>query len=356
MKRALSLFVCAVSIGCNNGATSVDAGARDAAAPDAGLCPPAVDGGPTMSIAIFTAQHLDGIQGSPTFQSATATATIPPGCWSNAILRLHQVTHCTGHPPAGQNWPPLCDPYDRLAQVTLADPRTTQLLLLDAVTPFGGESTWDQDVTDYLPALTGAHSFNVDIGVWADGAGMATGTMASHDIDVTLILTPGAPPHDVLSVQPLFHGGITPSNKSITAMFEAPKGSLHGRIDFFTSGHGGNGNPPCDEFCQKENVLSVDSTALYDDNPWVDCSDNCDQAPGKASCLGMTFDYTCKQNPTACPASAVAPRSNWCPSKIIAPFALDLPTSALTGQHTVDFTVLDVSGDFEVGLAAVFYK
>jgi len=332
----------------------------------------ALDGG-VLTIPVVATAHL--VQAT---QFVNAMATLPAGCWSSVKVRLTVTSNCTGAPPTGQNWPTNCDPYGRLAQVTLgdtiakADAGATPLFVLDAVTSFGGTETWEQDVTDYFSLLEGAHTYHLEVDTYADSTGMATGTASSHDATLSIVLTAGAPPHDVVAAVPLLRQDITappvvadaatdggPVIGALTTKLTAPAGATSGRLDFFTSGHGGNGpQMECDEFCQKVNDVSVDGKNLYAMAPESNCTDNCTHvdAGQTFSCGGESFSYYCQQNPESCPSSAIAPRSNWCPSQIIAPIALTLPASALSGEHMFEVQVVGVDGTWPVGLSAVFFK
>jgi len=363
MKRALVLLLLA---GCGTNNNAADMAAPDGGS-DGGGCAP-VDGGATTTVTVVSGQQLGVIvtdggvpDGGPatTFMTAVdVPATVPEGCWSSIQVQMHVKTNCKGVPPQGQNWPPPCDPYDRLAQVWLNDKGATPLFVLDAVTPFGGETTWTQDVTDYYALLVGTHTYHVEVGTYADPSGQATGTMAEHQVDVSILLVPGAPPRQVLAAVPLFRQGIDDNTMPLTAKLNAPDGATHARLDYFESGHGGNGNPPCDEFCQKENDITIDGMNVYADSPQSDCSDNCTHVPigGTISCGGQTFNYICKQNPTSCPSSAIAPRSNWCPSQIIPLIQVPLPSTALTGSHDVGLQIQGVNGSWSIGLSAVYWK
>ena len=332
------------------GAVSSDGGAPDMTHPDP--CASAMAGAP-ITIPVLAKQHLD--QGK---SAVEVDVMVPAGCYANIKLHMQSSTACKGAPPPGQNWPALCDPFDRLAQVWLADKGQTPMFVLDAVTPFGGLGIWDQDITDYAQSIAGMHTYHVEVGTYADPAGKATGTMSSHDVDVSVIVTPGVPPHAVAGVVPLWRQGINGNTKMVMGSFTAPAGATAGHFDYFTSGHGGNGNPPCDEFCMKENDIAVDGMNVYMDSPFINCDDNCDHQSiqGTIGCGGMTFNYICKQNPTACPTSATAPRANWCPSKIIPLIQVPLPSSALLGKHDVTLGIPGVEGDFSIGLAVVFYR
>ncbi len=304
MRRALALLL--LLGGCGNGGDGGDGGAPDLAM-DAGRCGE-VDAGMPGAVTVVANQHLGAFEqmdgGAPpdggswpvaNVSAVDVQATVPPGCYASIKVQMHVKTDCKGAPPPGQNWPAPCDPYDRLAQVWLADKDATPLFMLDAVTSFGGETTWEQDVTDYYAQLVGTHTWHVEVGTYADPSGKATGTLAAHDVDVKVLLVPGAPPRDVLAAVPLFRQGISDDNP-LTATLQAPAGATHARLDYFESGHGGNGAFNCDEFCQKENDITVDGANVYADSPESDCSDNCTQMPisGTISCLNQTYHYICK--------------------------------------------------------------
>ena len=365
MRLLETLFIPALlCAGCGAGKSGDGGLPEDAGSPAdlAGTCIGATDGDggsshPSMTLPIVTKQHLDQAHGS-----IEVPFHVPSGCWASIKVEMNVTSDCSGKPPAGQNWSAACDPYDRLAQVWINDLGKTPLFVLDAVTSFGGTTHWEQDVTDYLSAIEGDHTWHIEVGTYADPNGKATGTASSHDVDVNITLIPGIPPRKVLSALPLFRTGIS-DPKPLTATFAAPANATHGRLDYYMSGHGGNPDPklggaPCDEFCQRENDLKVDGKSVYADSPTSDCSDNCTQVPikGMISCGNQSFGYICKQNPTSCPSSAVAPRSNWCPSQIIAPIAINLPASAITaGMHTIELQIPDVHGTWSIGLSAVFY-
>jgi hypothetical protein len=373
-KARVTLAIAGLSIlqGCSSSAPPPgDAGAGDAGhnpdaradahdagndASDAAHC--STKGESAVMVTVVSHEHL--VQATP---SVDVEVRVPSGCWSSVKVTMTVTSDCTGVPPAGQNWPTECDPYDRLAQVWLADEGTTPLFVMDAVTSFGGTATWTQDLTDYYALLVGKHDYHVEIDTYSDSSGQVTGTASSHDATVTIELTPGVPPHEVLAAIPLFRQTLTgdggaDASPALTAKLIAPDGATAGRLDYFTSGHGANGPlMECDEFCDVTNDVEVDGKNLYAKAPKADCSTNCTHVPasGSFSCGGETFDYYCKQNPESCPSSAVAPRSNWCPSRIIAPIAIPLPASALAGEHEVGVRLLGANGNWPVGLAAVFY-
>jgi Peptide-N-glycosidase F, C terminal len=364
---ATAPFCLAAALGCSSNSTppkGVDASVADAghmadAIPDrmtdAKVCPNA-DG--PLTVPIATKVHLT--QATP---FVNLEATVPEGCWAGVKVQMTASSACSGTPPAGQNWPTDCDPYDRLAQVSLADPGKTAMFVLDAVTSFGGSAMWTQDVTDYASLLSGKHTYRVEIDTYSDSQGLVTGTASSHDVTVSILLTPGPPPHDVLLAVPLLRSDITGGGDAgepmLSAKLDAPSGATQARFDYFTSGHGANGpEMECDEFCPKQNDVTLDGKSVYAKTPTSNCSDNCthQSISGSISCAGMTFDYVCQQNPDACPPSATAPRSNWCPSQIISPIAIPLPVTALDGAHTAGVSIKNADGTWSTSLSAVFYR
>ncbi len=328
-------------------------GKTDAA--DASAC--GIDGA-VLTVSVVSGAHLT--ESAP---SVDVTATVPPGCWSSVQVQVTASSDCTGTPPTGQNWPTNCDPFDRLAQVTLAGPDTTPMFVLDAVTSFGGSATWTQDVTDYVSLLTGTHAYHLEIDTYNDAKGLVCGTAASHDATVSIVLTPGTPPHDVVLAIPLLRsdivGGGDGGTPALSTQFTAPAGANQARFDYFTSGHGANGPlEECDEFCWKQNNVSLDGTNLYATAPMSNCSDNCTHVPisGSVSCGGSTYNYVCQQNPCSCPPSSTATRSNWCPSQIILPIAVPFPGGTSSGQHNAGVGIVNADGTWSIGLSAVFYR
>jgi hypothetical protein len=372
-RAATIVGLAGVLLGCSSSSAPADGGSLDGthaedARFDAGVgahhdagnaC--AQDGGP-VTVTVVPMAHLTA--STPFVDIET---TLPEGCWSSVKVTMTASSDCTGAPPPGQNWPTNCDPYDRLAQLTLADTGKTPMFVLDAVTSFGGSATWTEDVTDYVSLLTGKHTYHLEIDTYDDPG--QTGTASSHDATVTIVLTPGTPPHEVLLAVPLLRADITAApdagttdagnSPPLSAMVTAPAGATSARFDYFTSGHGGNGPDACDEFCPKVNVVSLDGTSVYSKAPTKSCTDNCTHVPldaGSISCGGDTYDYYCEQNPEACPPSPTFTRSNWCPSQIITPIPIPLPASALTGEHSVGLTIVGIDGTWSTGLSAVFYR
>ena len=111
----------------------------------------------------------DGSQ--PNFQNVVATADWGTGPFERVTLVMELDSTCfpfsrwlDDRPPTGQNWPPLCDAYDRNYEVTMDDPENPEapaaIELVRAITPFGGPLRFEIDVTDIA-----RHEKQEDVGV-----------------------------------------------------------------------------------------------------------------------------------------------------------------------------------------------
>jgi hypothetical protein len=303
---------------------------------------------------------ISGVPNTKNFFSATAEVEVPRGCYSEIKIRYAIKTNCYGPRPAGQ-WQPKCDPFDRNAFVSLVDPNTVPLFLIDGATSFGTDHVWEQDITDYASKIFGKHKYMGYIRTQADPTGKASGVEAQMDMSVTLVLTPGPPPRRVVSVQPLFYAlAWGKTSAPIKATVTAPEDVTNGRIDFYVSGHGLVGTKACDEFCKKENVISVGGQTVYAEAPWVVCGEPvCGEHLAAATpftCMNKSWSYRCGSNLTSCPGSAVLDRANWCPGRKIELKEIPLPEDLLSGSHDVTYAVENLEGNFWIGAAAVFWR
>jgi len=238
------------------------------------------------------------------------------------------------------------------------------LLLLDAVTPFGADAVWTVDITEYLvpvaisqsspPGTDMTRSYTVFIGSAAAADGVASGTLAGFDVAADLVFDVSpAPVRPSTYAVPLLQQSIW-SGAPALASVTAPSNASHVRLDLFSTGHGSVGPSGCDEFCQKENVVTVDGNQVFSQAPWTDCNNECTPVPGASSCGAWTFALRCQENPTACPLVPNLSRANWCPSQLVDPIAIPLDDAYAKGTHLVGFSVPQVEGSFDVGLIAVY--
>lgn len=314
--------------------------------------------------------RVSGVAGAPNYRAQQATATVPAGTYASIRAHVSVQSSCESPFPGQGGWAAACDPFSRAARLTVAkraeDGGTgTPLFLVDAMTPYGRGATYVQDVTDYAPFLVGESLFAVEVSTSADPTGAYSGADAGWGVEAFLELTPGAPPRDVVAVQPLFlaasysplpDGGVAP----IHAELSAPAGSTSARVDFYATGHGAAGaRGICDSFCPKVNEFWIDGVSVHSEVPWSTCVDNCASKVTSAryACVGRTFDYLCADNPTACPPSATYDRAGWCPGRKVALRSFTLPPALLTqASHDLRYVVRDLEGSFSSGAAIVYLR
>jgi hypothetical protein len=257
---------------------------------------------------------------------------------------------------------------DRIARLSTID-GTTRVILVTGVTSLGGAVTFETDVTDYAPALFGQRMWEVYLSTGADPTGAASGSKAGYNNEISVTLTPGRPPRDVLAVVPLWNhprygqirndAGVISQPEPFIARVNAPAGATGARVDVYTTGHGivpDSAGRICDEACPKRNFVGVDNTTLYNEAPWVSCAANCTKVPQDppVTCLGVTYDYMCKEHPRGCPGAVVMDRSGWCPGRPIGPFKLDAPAMK-TGGHQLMHRIDNIADFWQVGAVAVFF-
>lgn len=307
-------------------------------------------------------------------QEMIAPVDFPEGDWTKVLAVLTVESQLCGPPIAsnkcGQGnaggwdgWNPCGDPWDRTASLTLVrndciaegtgcHGNAGNIELIHAVTAFGTDAeppmgsgvieptVWTFDITPYAPLLTGRGHVSAFIATW-----VPPGWLAS--VDFEFYDAPGQasdkPPADGIAT--VWYGGSTPPGPtSVTVPATATE--VYGRV--FTTGHGGVGNPPCDEFCVRNVEISVDGIPEWTDSVWRTCSSSCNQwnACGYPSC---TFN-----------------RAGWCPGEISCHDTgagcdqdLDL-TSSLPpgGTYDVQFRTLDPTpgGSWSNSLTVYWYE
>ena len=279
-------------------------------------------------------------------------------------------------PPSGQNWPADCDAFDRNFSVYLDDapppsdagvaadaaPPPPAYEVAHAITPFGGPEHLEIDLTDLANALPGKHRLRVDISSWSDGAGQSTGSNGSWIASAKLDVTPGPAPRKVLAAIPVLAASLgSDAQLPFSASFVAPEGTTHGRLEYRTSGHGGGSTAgdsdcigPAEEFCHRAQTVEVDGTAVPAFDPWrEDCADLCTETPTPSG----TQTY-CLENPCGAIQSVQAPRANWCPGSMTAPFAwtdADVAALGAPGAHTASIDVSKIAGGGSWLVSAIYY-
>jgi hypothetical protein len=335
--------------------SSLDDAGGGAASSDSGGSGPTGDAGAKPSagaaaldeperLSVLAGVHISSHEDAEHFQRALGDVDFGQESVSRATLRVTLESPCfpfTGWAkldvPAKHNWPAPCDAFDRTLSVTLDDDTTASdvpgLELLRAITPFGGPLQVEEDVTDVVNGLPGPHQLGLRINTWSDADGIVSGSNGEWIASVELMLWRGPAPRRVLAVVPLVLGDQA-AVEAAPVTFEVPDGAGSARITYRVTGHGGVFSPGCsgpaEEFCQRTHELRLDGELLQELRPWKDCSDNCTLTTNDS---GYGPTQYCAQNPCAAPASARAPRANWCPGNLTPPFVIEAAELQAAGEH-----------------------
>jgi hypothetical protein len=369
---AMSGLVALLSIGCDAGessggpgvASSSTAGAGGGASGSGGAGGAGGSGGAgggtssTYTTQAFDKTRITSDSSQPNFQKVFADIDFHDGPFASVKLIVDLESTCypfdkwkDNPPPQGQSWPADCDAFDRNFDVALdtsEEPMAPPgLELAHAITPFGGPLHLEVDITDVANGLPGKHSLRAYIATWSDAEGKVSGSKGGWNVSAKIEATPGAAPRKVLAVQSLFYGSVTvPDGEPLT--FEVPEGAVSGKIEYRTSGHGGgDAGPGCigpaEEFCKRTHTLSLDGNPLPTVTPWrTDCKSLCTSATYTWP-SGQEFTY-CEENPCGAISSVKAPRANWCPGSMTAPYVWeDKPELGVPGPHTFQWKISTVA-------------
>ena len=294
--------------------------------------------------------------GEEHFQNAFGDFDLGPGPFASVTLIVDLHTSCypfekwqDDPPPEGHNWPPKCDAFDRNFEITLDPPQSENdppaFEVMRAITPFGGPSHHEIDLTDFANARPGTHRTQTHITTWSDGAGQVSGSQGGWEVSVKLKVVPGDAPRPVLAVLPLMNTSVGASSELPNALFNVPEGVVQTRLEYRVTGHGGAEDSsgacigPAEEFCQRTHVVYVDGTRFEQFTPW---RDDCDQlcTLSTQDNGSSSFEY-CLENPTGSIASVRASRANWCPGALTPPFTWDIEQYKEPGRHAFRFDVLN---------------
>jgi hypothetical protein len=297
------------------GGTSSSGGAGGTTLPDAGPdAPDAPVPGADAMVAAFAKTPIY-FTGSDNQRSVDAPASFPTeGVYSSIIL--HLALSC----PSGG-----CDPWDRFgtlgvvtAKGSNGDPDTV-VEVARFITPYHVGASWDLDVTELRPLLSGELTLRAFIDTWVGpGSQYGDGWLLSASFE----MTGGVPARIPAAVIPVW----TPRNvvygdpaKPIAAAVPAqsiplPAGSSYALRTFIT-GHGQGNAGNCAEFCGRTHTLTAGATA-HTQKVWrTDCATTA--APGQQG----TYQYS---------------RAGWCPGADVKPWVLDV-TADVTAGATATF-------------------
>jgi Peptide-N-glycosidase F, C terminal len=315
----------------------------------------------------------DNSTGWPMTGRATGDLDWQQGPFANVKLVVDLDTTCypfekwtANPPPAGQNYPADCDAFDRNFSAFIDDgPGASQAApfeVMHAITPFGGPEHLEIDLTDLANALPGKHRLRVELTSYSDTAGQSTGSNNGWTVSAHVEVTLGDAPRRVLAAIPLYAGHVEMGDAPPLVSFDAPAGTVSGRLEYRTSGHGQGAMEtdcigPAEEFCNRHHSVVIDGAQAEDVNPYrIDCASLCTiQHHPPFGPFRTGLDY-CLQNPLGLPASVRASRANWCPGSMTPPYSWsDIPALAVPGPHTFSFQVSRIGAGGLWMVSAIYY-
>ena len=258
--------------------------------------------------------------------------------------------------------------YENLVGVVPGQDYTPTLELMRFMTPFGvghfsapdNELTknrkpvyigkwennvqWEQNITDLYSQLEGEVYVGIFIDTWsADG----------YVVDLSLDVKESEISCDKLvktEVEPLVNtvyyiGQTYPdifARKDLSVDFEIPENASNVRLKYIVTGHGGHAGG--DEFVERENIITVDSTTVLSFVPWrTDCSTFRRFNPGTGVWLRERLSsyiskdgYKIKEVEEPLASSDLS-RSNWCPGSDVTPEVINLDVKP--GKHNLTISI-----------------
>lgn len=191
------------------------------------------------------------------------------------------------------------------------------------------------DVTDYKQFLHDSTELRIFY------SGYSYGFTATWEF----IYIEGKPAQEVIDIVNIYNGGFQyGANPSIEAAlseksFTVPAGTKSVKARILITGHGGESNENCAEFCSKNYFLKLNGTQIARQLIWKD---------------------DCGSNPiTAQPGTWVYNRANWCPGEAVRRFEYPLNVAA-GSSNTIDMDIEEFFANgfasYKIALQLIYYK
>jgi hypothetical protein len=247
-----------------------------------------------------------------------ANATFPASGTYETIT-LHLALSC----PAGG-----CDPWDRYGSLGIvtskgATPEEDQVVeIARFITPYHVGASWDLDVTDLRPLLTGDLTMRAFIDTWV-GPGSQYGD--GWALTASFEMKGGVPTRRPVAVVPVwsprqvvYGDPAKPVLMSVPpAQLTLPTASSYA-LRTFVTGHGQGNEQNCAEFCSKKHTITVGSTP-HEQTIWRD-----DCKTTAAPMQQGTWQYS---------------RAGWCPGADVRPWIVDVTADVTSGPTTFAYDV-----------------
>jgi len=297
---------------CSSGGVAPGRDGGGGGVTDAGVdAPTGPVAGADVTVTAFDKTHLY-FTGSDNQRQVDAAASFPASGAYDKII-LHLALSC----PSGG-----CDPWDRFASLGVVTGKgddggpDTVIEVARFITPYHVGASWDLDVTDLRPLLTGDLTMRAFIDTWV-GPGSQYG--AGWLLSATFEMTGGIPAPLPIAVIPVwtpraaaYGDPAQPIAASVPPqMVSLPEGTSYA-LRTFVTGHGQGNAGNCAEFCGKTHTLTV-GTAAHAQKIWrTDCAKTA--APNQQG----TYQYS---------------RAGWCPGADVKPWTFDV-TADVAGSAT----------------------
>jgi hypothetical protein len=216
------------------------------------------------------------------------------------------------------------DTYDRAGNVRVSKEGMPDIEIVRFITPFGGETRHEVDVSALAALLRGECVLKGFVDTWLSPA---------WRMDLSLTYTPAPEQTNPDWVRGLAYEEWVTSemlqSEPLTAEISVPRDLDRFVLDYLATGHCTDGKGP-DEFETKDNVISIDGAEVHRSRPWRD------------DCLAFRpVNPYCARWSDGTWSSDYG-RSGWCPGDIVRPEQIDVTENLGPGHHTISFDVVGI--------------
>ena len=307
--RVFALSLALALAACSDAGASPDA---DASAGDADAAPIATVG-EDLTVVAFAGEHV--YFGDPNRREVDTTVELPAAGASYERIVLSLTLGC----PNGR-----CDWWDRRGHLSIVEPDAAgeprEIELARFVTPYRVGGSWQLDVTELRPLLTGTRTLRVFIDTWV-GPGHANGD--GWLVDASFAFTGGVPAHESLAVVPLWSPslhryGDPAAPIELSAEVNVPAGATRALVRSFVTGHGQGNAGNCAEFCAREHAITIAGERA----PRTIWRDDCrtTAVPNQAGTWTLS-------------------RAGWCPGDLVAPWTVERTLDAADPSLAIVYDV-----------------
>ncbi len=219
------------------------------------------------------------------------------------------------------------DKWDRAGSIRLSKPGQADLELAKFITPYGGDVSFEIDLTHLKPYLTREGELKAFIDTWSSPGWKIQLNICKFSLKGDKSKIDSLPSDWVLPL--IYEEAVTAVHQPEPVHVSIPEGTYRTELYYLVSGHCTDGTN-ADEFESKFNVVKVDGREVLRYKPWRnDCTDFRDINPFTRHWPDGTWssDYS---------------RSGWCPGDWVRPMVTDLRMDLLPGDHTMEFSIEDV--------------